>query len=133
MSQGAQKKRPLSDTLLLWGTGILVCIFGVGFFWAGNSFHIPKRWQFYVGMNAAFCALVLWRFRTWFRHSGLRFLFPVWLVGHLLAYGFLTHAGFNVLLYVILFPAEVTVMRWIELRRAAIHRQKELGQADRNA
>lgn len=133
MAQVATNKKPLSDTLLLWGTGVLVAVLGVGYFLIGDSLHVSKKLQLYVALNAGFCILALWRFRSWFRRPGLRLLLPIWLVGHLLVYGFLVYAGFNFLFYIFLFPLELAAMRWIELRRAAIHRQKELGQADRSA
>lgn len=133
MGQVATNKRPLSDTLLLWGTGVFVAVLVVGYFLIGDSWHVSKKLQLYVALNAGFCILALWRFRSWFRRPRLRFLLPIWLVGHLLVYGFLAYAGFNFLLYIFLFPVEMAVMRWIELRRAAIHRQKEIGHADRNA
>ena len=58
-------------------------------------------------------------------------LLPLWIVGHLLVYGFLVYVNVNFLFCIFLFPVEVAVMRWIELQRAAIRREKELERINR--
>ena len=128
-----REKRALRDALALWGTGILVAVLGVGYFLVGHDLRISKKLLLYVAFNAAFCLLVVWRFRGWFRHKGLRFLLPAWLVAHLLIYGLLAYADFSFLFYVLLFPLEVSVMRWIEFRRAAIRRERELKHRSQDA
>ncbi|PYU38492.1 MAG: hypothetical protein DMG54_29935 [Acidobacteria bacterium] len=133
MSEVAAKKRSLSDTLLLWGTALVVAFLGVGYFLLSDSLHISKKLLLYAALNGAFCLLVVWRFRAWFRDRGLRVLLPLWLVGHLLVYGFLAYVNVNFFFYIFSFPAEVAVMRWIELRRAAIRREKELERINHRA
>ena len=133
MSEVAAKKRSLGDTLLLWGTAFVVAFLGVGYFLLGDSLHISKKLLLYAALNGAFCLLVVWRFRAWFRYRGLRVLLPLWIVGHLLVYGFLAYVNVNFFFYIFSFPAEVAVMRWIELRRAAIRREKELERINHRA
>ncbi len=133
MSETAAKKRSLGDTLLLWGTALVAAFLGVGYFLLGDSLHISKKLLLYVALNGAFCLLVVWRFRAWIRDRGLRVLLPVWLVGHLLVYGFLACVSVHFFFYIFLFPAEVAVMRWVELRRAAIRRMKELDRINHRA
>lgn len=128
-----REKRALRDTLALWGAGILVAAIGTGYFLIGQGLLISKNLLLYVALNAAFCLLVVWRFRGWFRHKGLRFLLPAWLVAHLLIYGFLAYLDFSFLFYILLFPVEVSVLRWIEFRRAAIRREMELKHHNQNA
>ena len=129
-AQGTLRKRTLGDALLLWGAACFVAVLIVGFFLAGDNFDVPKKLQLYIALNASFCLLAAWRFRGWFKLRAHALFLIFWLVAHLMVYAFFAYVNLNFFFYIFLFPVELSVLRWIELRRAAIHREKELKHAD---
>lgn len=124
------KERTLRDAFLLWGAACVVGVLIVGFFLVGDSLHASKKLQLYAALNGVFCLLALWRFRGWLKHRAQALLLIFWLVAHVLAYAFVAYLGLNFFFYVFLFPLELYVLRWIEKRRTAIHREKELRHVD---
>ena len=125
-----KSKRTLIDSVLLWGTACAVATLGVGFFLIGDELHFQGKWRLYLLLNAAFCAVMVWRFRLWFRHGGLGLLLIAWLVAHLLVYGLLTKINFNMFFCIFFFPAEATVLIAVTQVMRARHREKELHHRD---
>ena len=117
-NQGAAK-RTLADGVLLWGTACLLIGLGALFFWVSGQMHVGGKWRLYLFLNLGFCAVMTWRFRTWFRHLQTALLLIAFLSAHLVVYGFLTRANLNLFLCVFLFPTEAILLEAIgEVARA---------------
>jgi hypothetical protein len=96
----------VKDSILLWLTGILVLATGLAFYWLTDKLQFTGKWRLYVLLNSAYCAVVVWRFRSWFKHVDSRLLLLSWLPLHWVVYGFLTRRNFNMFNCIVLFPAE---------------------------
>jgi hypothetical protein len=129
MTNQVAVKRPLRDGLLLWGTASVVIVLAFGFYWLTDEVHISAQWRLYLLLNAAFSAIALWRFRTWFRYKDSGAMLVAWLVVHWLVYGLLARIHFNVFFCIFVFPAEAQMLAVIGKVQTAKRREKELRRA----
>jgi hypothetical protein len=121
-----QTKRPVADSLMLWGTAGVVIGLGAVFFWLSDELNLSGRWRLYVLLNFAFWSIMFWRFRSWLHDRSYCPLLIAWLFVHLLVFGFLTYLDFNPVADVFLFPTEAAILIAVGQMLRAKRREKEV-------